>query len=67
MVTEQVECMTYTIEQAAHALGISRGTAYMLARTGKFPVIRISERRLVVPKVALERMLAEAGKDGEHS
>ena len=62
MVTEQTERLTLTIEEAARVLGISRSTAYMLANAGRIPVIRISERRFIVPKVALERMLQSAGK-----
>lgn len=56
------EKLVYTIEQAAEKLSISRATAYSLAREGRLPVIRISDRRLIVPKVALEKMLAEAGR-----
>lgn len=49
---------TLTIEEAAAALGISRGTAYQAAREGRLPTIRISARRLVVPRHALEQPLA---------
>lgn len=56
--------LTLTIVEAARALGISRGTAYMLAKTGQLPVIRLGERRLVVPKIALERML-NGTKEGQ--
>jgi Helix-turn-helix domain len=51
----QVERQTYTVEQAAKILGICRTVAY---RKGVLPTIRIAGRRLV-PKQALERMLAE--------
>ena len=60
----EVEKLTMTVEEAGEALGISKATAYMLANTGRIPAIRISERRLIVPRVALERMLNEAGKEG---
>ena len=56
------ERLTMTVEQAGEVLGISRATAYMLVRMGNIPSIRLG-RRLVVPKVALERMLVEAGKE----
>ncbi len=49
--------LTLTIEEAAAALGISRGLAYELARTGGLPVVRLG-RRLVVPRTRLEAMLA---------
>jgi hypothetical protein len=40
-------------------LGISRGLAYELARSGQLPIVHLG-KRLVVPKVALEQMLAKA-------
>ena len=62
---ENDEKLVYTIEEVAEKLSLSRATAYALAREGRLPVIRISDRRLVIPKVALEKMLSEAGKDHE--
>jgi hypothetical protein len=50
-----VERQTYTIDEAAKILGICRSVAY---RKGVLPTVRIAGRRLV-PKRALERMLAE--------
>jgi helix-turn-helix protein len=50
-----VDRQTYTIEEAAKILGICRALAY---RKGVLPTVRIAGRRLV-PKRALERMLAE--------
>ena len=50
-----VERQTYTIEEAARILGICRAVAY---RKGVLPTVRVAGRRLV-PKRALERMLAE--------
>ena len=60
--TIQPEPATMNIRAAARVLGIGRQTAYELARQGKIPVLRLG-KRLVVPKAALERMLAEAGRD----
>lgn len=54
------ERLVLTVVAAGELLGVCRATAYMLARTGQIPTIRLG-RRLVVPKSALERMLAEAG------
>lgn len=48
---------TLTIEEAAKALRISRSSAYEAARSGELPTIRIG-KRLLVPVVALERLLA---------
>ena len=50
-----VERQTYTIEEAAKILGICRAVAY---RKGVLPTVRVAGRRLV-PKRALERLLAE--------
>jgi excisionase family DNA binding protein len=50
---------TLTIEETAEVLGLSRGAAYDAANKGLLPVVRIG-RRLIVPRVALERLLADA-------
>ena len=47
---------TRTITEVAKLLGIGRNQAYEAARRGEIPSIRIG-KRLVVPLVALERML----------
>jgi len=47
---------TLTVEEAAAILGIGRTLAFELARTGQLPTIRLG-RRILVPRVALERML----------
>ena len=48
--------LTMTVEEAAHALGISRATAYEAVGRGEIPCIRIG-RRILIPKVALEKLL----------
>jgi excisionase family DNA binding protein len=50
---------TFSVEQTATILGISRGAAYEHARSGVIPTIRLG-KRLLVPKAALEKLL-EAG------
>ena len=55
---DPVERQTYTIEEAAKILGICRAVAY---RKGVLPTVKIAGRRLV-PKRALERMLAETAE-----
>jgi excisionase family DNA binding protein len=52
-----LERQTYTVEEAARIMGIGRGSAFEAVRRGDIPSIRIG-RRLVVPRVALERLLA---------
>ena len=51
-----VERATYTVEEAAKILGISRSTAYECARTGELPVLRFG-RRMVVPATALRLLV----------
>ena len=47
---------TYSIEEVAELLGISRNAAYIAAREGTLPVpiIRVGKRRLVVSRAAFE-------------
>lgn len=52
------ERQTYTIDEAAKILGIGRNSAFDAAKRGELPVIRLG-RRLVVPRAALQRLLAE--------
>lgn len=52
--------LTVTVQEAARMLGIGRATAYAGVRTGVIPSIRVG-KRLLVPKLALERMLEGQG------
>jgi len=54
------ECLTLTIAEAARQLGIGRNAAYEAAQSGSLPALRIG-RRLLVPKVAFDRLLNQAG------
>jgi excisionase family DNA binding protein len=47
---------TVSVDEASRILGISRGSAYTLAKTGELPTIRLGNR-VLVPKAALERLL----------
>lgn len=51
--------LTMTVEQAAAALGVSRGTAYAAVRAGQLPTVRIG-RRVLVPTEGLRSFLREA-------
>jgi len=55
--------LTMSVEEAANALGISRTFAYEAVARGEIPCIRIG-RRILVPRVALNRLLESAGPDG---
>lgn len=59
-IVADVQRKTYTVDQAAELLGIGRNTAYEAVRRGEIPTIKIG-RRLLVPRTALERMLAGEG------
>ena len=59
--------LVMTVSEAGEALGISRATAYKLARTRQLPTIRLGERRLVVPKAALLKMLENVNKPKDSS
>ena len=63
-VLSEADRLTLSVEEAAHLLGISRGLAYELARSGQLPVVRLG-RRLLVPKVSLELMLAQTKTSGD--
>lgn len=48
---------TWTVDEAAEILGISRASAYAYAKSGELPTIRMG-RRLLVPGAGLEKLLA---------
>ena len=48
---------TYTVDEAAALLGISRSHAYACVKSGDLPALRF-KRRLVIPAKAIEAMLA---------
>ena len=50
------ERATYTVEEAARLLGVSRGSAYEAVRRGTIPALRILNR-WVIPRPALEGLL----------
>jgi excisionase family DNA binding protein len=56
MIINNKERLTMTVEEAGRALGISRPTAFKLANSGELPTIRMG-KRLLVPRVQLERLL----------
>lgn len=55
------ERSTLTVGECAKVLGIGRSAAYEAVRTGQIPTIRVG-RRFLIPKVALARLLDEAGR-----
>ncbi len=51
--------LTLTVTEAAELLGLSRNAAYAAIERREIPALRFG-RRLVVPRAAIERLLAEA-------
>lgn len=56
--------LTYTVEEAAALLGISRGLAYDLVRRGEIVSVQLG-RRLVVPRARLLAMLDATPTNGQ--
>jgi excisionase family DNA binding protein len=54
---ESVIRRTYSIDEVAKLLGVGRNAAYEAAHRGDFPIIKIG-KRIVVPRVSFDRMLA---------
>jgi excisionase family DNA binding protein len=48
-----------TVEEARQELGLGRRGMYQAIRRGEIPVLRIG-RRILIPRIALERMLEGA-------
>lgn len=51
------DALTVSVERAGELLGISRAAAYEAVKAGSIPSLRFG-RKIVVPRVALERMAA---------
>ena len=49
--------LTLTVDETAKRLGIGRNSAYEAIARGEIPVVRVG-KRLLVPKAALELLLA---------
>ena len=52
---------TYTVDEAAEILGVSRNSAYQAVHAGELPAVKIG-KRLLVPRIAFEKMLDSAGQ-----
>ena len=61
------EKLTFTVDEMAAALGISRPVVYELSRKEGFPAIRVSERRIIIPVDSLKKWLdrQESNDDGK--
>ena len=56
--------ITLTVTEAAKLLGISRNLCYEAVSKGEIPSLRLG-KRLLVPRVALEQLLAAARRKTE--
>lgn len=61
---ETGERLTYTMAEACQRLGISEDLGYQLAREGQIPILQLGRRKLI-PRTALERMVAQAERAWE--
>jgi excisionase family DNA binding protein len=50
--------LVLTVEEAGKLLRLSRPTAYKVVNRGEIPALRLG-RRLLIPRAALEKMLAD--------
>ncbi len=58
-----LERRTLAVSEAARILGVSRSTAFVMAKSGQLPTIKAG-RRVVVPIARLMRLLGESGDAG---
>lgn len=61
---EAQERLTLNIAECAVLLGISKNSCYLAVKTGQIVSIKIGSR-ILIPKAALEKMLANAGQPKE--
>ena len=53
---KNAERLTLTVQETAKLLGLSRSLAYEAVRNGQIPSVKVGHR-ILIPRVALERML----------
>ncbi len=57
----ETERLTLTVDSCARLLGLSRNSCYEGIKRGEIPHIKIG-KRILIPRLALEKLLADAGK-----
>jgi len=63
MSDEHEESLVVTVVEAARMLRLSRGLTYEAVRQGQIPSVKVG-RRILIPRVALQRLLdGHIGKD----
>jgi predicted DNA-binding transcriptional regulator AlpA len=59
--------LTLSIPEACSILGISKNLGYEMAKRGEFPgLIRLGQKRVVVSKLAIEKLLHGNGQPKEN-
>jgi excisionase family DNA binding protein len=61
------EQVVYSLTQAAQILGVHYETVARWVRTGKLQGVRLSRRKVVVPKEKLDRFLAQGRRAAQPS
>lgn len=62
MEPKEMRPVVLTVEETRKLLRLSRGATYEAVRRGQLPNIRIG-RRILIPRVALEKFLQQEGAD----
>lgn len=57
--SDDLVCLTYTVEEAGKILGLNRQAAYFAVRRNEIPTIRFG-KRIRVAKLAVDRILQGA-------
>ena len=57
------ECQTYSVEQAACVLGVSRSHAYAMTETGELPCIRLGYRKRIAIEVINKLLRGNVRRD----
>ncbi len=60
MSEENEKCLVFSTSEVAKLLGVSKNKVYEATSTGQIPSIKCG-RRILIPRVALIKMLEEAG------
>jgi excisionase family DNA binding protein len=63
--TNETESAILSVNECAKMLKLSRGSAYQGCLTGEIPHIKIG-RRILIPRVAIQKLLESAGKPKEN-
>lgn len=59
------ERLTYSVAEAAQALGVARSTMYELIHKEGFPTLKVGSRRLISKELLAEWVRTQAGEQKE--